>query len=179
MINRSANATIKGYFYQFDHAVLQLLTLTDENSIVSIEDVEDVDVSNKNFEELIQCKYYEQTEYNHSVIKPAVIAMLRHFSANGASSKFHYKLYGHYESGHQKLVFPLSLDFVKNNLLKYEENKVLHEVWVELSIDDIKLQEFINMLKIDNQARSYDEQMDEICRTIKQKIVNSTDIDPC
>lgn len=159
MTNRAANATIKGYIYQFDHAILQLLSLIDENQIITIEGVEDVDITADNYEEVIQCKYYEQTEYNHSVIKPAVIAMLKHFKAEKFNTKFQYRLFGHYKSGQDKLELPLTLDFLKNNLLKYEEKGVLHEVWVELSINDAELLTFISLLKIDNQAESYDDQI--------------------
>lgn len=177
MTNRSANATIKGYFYQFDHTALQLLSLTDNNQFVKIEVIEDVDISNPDFEQLIQCKYYEQSEYNHSVIKPAIIEMLKHFSLNKSATKFKYKLYGYYKSGQEKLVLPLTRDFLKQNFLKYEEKGVLHEVWKKLSISDKELEDFINLLEINNKAKSFDEQMIQINNLLKQKIDNCTDED--
>lgn len=39
MVNRAANATIKGYFYQFDFAILQLLQAIDEHAAITIEGV--------------------------------------------------------------------------------------------------------------------------------------------
>lgn len=170
MVNRSANATIKGYFYQFDHAIFQLLSSSDENEIITIEGAEDVDIQSANFEELIQCKYYEQTDYNHSIIKPAIIEMLKHFNTHGSTSIFRYKLYGHYKNGQEKLVVPLNLDFVKSNFLTYEKERVQHKVWEELSIDDTKLQEFISRLEINNQASSYSEQIEGIRNLLKQKL---------
>lgn len=79
MVNRAANATIKGYFYQFDFAILQLLQAIDEHAAITIEGVEDVDIEDVSSERYIQCKYYAATEYNHSVIKPAITAMIVHF----------------------------------------------------------------------------------------------------
>lgn len=170
MVNRSANATIKGYFYQFDHAIFQLLNSSNQNEIVTIEGIEDVDIQADNIEELIQCKYYEQTDYNHSIIKPAIIEMLKHFNTNGSTNVFHYKLYGHYKNGQDKLALPLDLDFVKNNFLTYEKEKIQHKVWEELSLNDTKLQEFISRLEIDNQASNYGEQIDRIRDILKQKL---------
>jgi hypothetical protein len=64
MSNRSADSTIKGYFYQFDFTILQILNASD-NDEITVEGIEDVDISNINETIAIQCKYYESTEYNH------------------------------------------------------------------------------------------------------------------
>lgn len=87
MVNRAANATIKGYFYQFDHAILHLLKIQDEQSVLTVEGTEDVDIDDVTNEKYIQCKYYSSTDYNHSVIKPAIIAMIIHFKETGSKKK--------------------------------------------------------------------------------------------
>ncbi|HEM3539548.1 TPA: hypothetical protein U1B50_001013, partial [Streptococcus suis] len=56
---RSANETIKGYFYQFDTAILKLLEEENEDAIIVVEGVEDVDIEKDNGSQFIQCKYYE------------------------------------------------------------------------------------------------------------------------
>ncbi|MBV7539394.1 hypothetical protein KW842_26840 [Duganella sp. sic0402] len=101
MTNRSANATIKGYFYQFDHTVVQVLSAPSPASVVTVEGIEDVDLAAGGESVLTQCKYYEGTEYNHSAIKDAVIHMLRHFKESGglAGPPFRYRIYGHYSGG--------------------------------------------------------------------------------
>ena len=43
MTNRSATATIKGYFYQFDQTIVSLLEATKHGSI-TVEGVEDIDL---------------------------------------------------------------------------------------------------------------------------------------
>jgi hypothetical protein len=78
MTDRSATATIKGYFYQFDQTIVRLLEASKQAS-VTVEGIEDIDLDGGDKSAFVQCKYYEGTEYNHSVIKDAVIHMLRHF----------------------------------------------------------------------------------------------------
>lgn len=41
---RSAIATIKGYYYQFDYFILQLLKCNNETDSICIEGIEDVDL---------------------------------------------------------------------------------------------------------------------------------------
>lgn len=87
MVNRAANATIKGYFYQFDFAILQLLQAANEHATVTVEGIEDVDIDDVSNEQYIQCKYYAATDYNHSVIKPAIAAMIIHFKEIGGGCR--------------------------------------------------------------------------------------------
>lgn len=79
MADRNAVSTILGYFYQFDRSILTLLSLTSYDDCVAIECIEDVDVYTATEVTAVQCKYYEKSEYNHSIIKPAIMFMLAHF----------------------------------------------------------------------------------------------------
>ena len=159
MTDRSANATIKGYFYQFDQTIVRLLKATKHGSI-TVEGVEDIDLNDGDKSTFVQCKYYESTEYNHSKIKDAVIQMLRHFHAAGCPSAqvFRYRLYGHYQGGQNKLTLPLTDEFLKNHLLTYAENKVVHKVHEELEITDEQLATRRELQHIDVNALSYDTQ---------------------
>ena len=82
MAKREAVSTIRGYFYQFDYTILKVLELEHDDDTICIEGIEDVDISNEDNITFHQCKCYEETEYNHSVIAPAVRWMLKHFSEN-------------------------------------------------------------------------------------------------
>lgn len=82
MNDRSAVDTIAGYFYQFDHSILSLMTLVDELDTVALECIEDIDVYTATDTTAIQCKFYAQTEYNHSVIKPARDAEIQELKAS-------------------------------------------------------------------------------------------------
>ncbi|MBZ2038042.1 hypothetical protein K1J08_09215 [Streptococcus sanguinis] len=61
---RSATNTIKGYFYQFDKSILEILEQSDETNIVTIEGVEDIDIEKDDEIQFFQCKYYEKTDFN-------------------------------------------------------------------------------------------------------------------
>lgn len=175
MTNRSANATIKGYFYQFDHTIVKILSATSQTAVATIEGLEDVDLTDGDESVLTQCKYYEGSEYNHSIIKDAVIHMLRHFKANGcnAGQQFRYLLYGHYKSGQDKLENNFDLKFLKENFLTYKTKGVSHEVYSELEVSDAQLAIFRQLLEIDINAASYDEQQNEAKRLLKSQITGS------
>lgn len=160
MTNRSANESIKGYSYQFDRTVVEILECNDPDVEFVVEGVEDVDVLQVDLSTFVQCKYYEGTDYNHSVIKPAVIAMLRHFHAlrPPEAALVRYKLYGHFKSGQEKLAPDFSLGFFKKHFLSYKKDKVTHNVHDELELTDDQLQLFQQSLDIDLNARTYDDQ---------------------
>ena len=54
--SREAISTIKGYYFQFDYYILQLLCLQSDDASVCIEGVEDVDIIMNEFTEAVQCK---------------------------------------------------------------------------------------------------------------------------
>lgn len=172
MSNRSANATIKGYFYQFDHTVVQILSATSMTSVATVEGIEDVDLETGGESVLTQCKYYEGTDYNHSVIKDAVIHMLRHFKDGGrpVAKNSRYRIYGHYSAGQEKLPAGFDIAFLKKHLLTYTSKGVTHEVHSELSISDEELERFRTLLEIDIRAKSYDHQQEEAKQLLKSQI---------
>jgi hypothetical protein len=182
--NRSANATIKGYFYQFDHTILQVLDAASANSSVVIEGIEDVDIEDGANVVFVQCKYYEGTEYNHSVIKDAVVQMLRHYhkAALFEHQQLRYRLYGHYKNGQEKLKQPFSLDFLKEHFLTYTEsdkdkNKTKQLEHKRLKLSDAQLAHFQSLLEINIDAPSYEDQQSQIVTRLKAQITNCSQED--
>lgn len=171
MTDRSATATIKGYFYQFDQTIVRLLEATKHGS-VTVEGVEDIDLDDGDKSAFVQCKYYEATEYNHSVIKEAVIHMLRHFHAAGCPSDqmFRYRLNGHYRNGQHKLVLPLTDQFLKEHFLTYTKDKQIHKVHEELALTDKQLDAFRALLDIDVNAPPYEDQQAYVLRLLASEI---------
>ncbi len=171
MTDRSATATIKGYFYQFNQTIVQLLEATTQGSI-TVEGIEDIDLDDGDTSAFVQCKYYEGTEYNHSVIKEAVIHMLRHFHAAGCPicqvSK--YRLHGHYRGGQHKLTLPLTVEFIKEHFLTYTKDKKVHRVHEELCITDVQLDAFRELLDIEVNAPSYDTQQAKVLKLLVSEI---------
>lgn len=178
MTDRSATPTIKGYFYQFDQTIVRLLEGS-KHASVTVEGIEDIDLDDGNDSAFVQCKYYEGTEYNHSVIKEAVIQMLRHFHAAGCPSGqvMKYRLYGHYKGGQVKLTLPLTDDFLKTNFLTYTRAKVEHKVHEQLGLIGPQLAAFRSLLDIDVNALSYDAQQTKLLRLLESAIPGCTDID--
>ncbi|GAB4061476.1 DUF4297 family anti-phage-associated protein [Uliginosibacterium sediminicola] len=178
MTDRSATATIKGYFYQFDQTIVRLLEGS-EHASVTVEGIEDIDIDDGNDSAFVQCKYYEGTEYNHSVIKEAVIHMLRHFHAAGcpASQVIKYRLYGHYRSGQTKLTLPLTDNFLKVNFLTYTKDKEEHKVHEELGLSGPQLAAFRSLLDIDVNALSYDAQQTKLLKLLELAIPGCSDVD--
>jgi hypothetical protein len=174
MSTREAIDTITGYFYQFDKTILELLQQDKSNVSVCVEGIEDIDVVTANETSAIQCKYYAKTEYNHSVIKKPVVLMLRHFAAN-RNSDVKYHLYGHFKSGQEKLP-TLSGAFFKSNFLTYSKTekdandnkqKTTYYIHDELCLTDDDLDEFLNVLRIDIRAPSFEDQYQNIIDHIK------------
>jgi hypothetical protein len=173
MASRSAHATIKGYFYQFDHTIIQLLSAANADAVVVVEGIEDVDLTDGRDEVLIQCKYYEGTQYNHSVIKDAVIQMVRHFHSNGckASKSQKYRIYGHYGGGQDKLPDVIDVEFLKQHFLTFSSEKIITLVHVDLGLDDTALKIFLSRLEINIFGISYDSQQIEIEKLLISQIL--------
>ena len=166
--SRCATDALNGYFYQFDYTILQLLQDTNNKEFV-VEGIEDVDIQTATTKTAVQLKYYDKTDYNHSVIKPAVVYMFEDFMERKKNSRsfIYYKIYGHYKSGSDKLPNNIDADFVKTNFLSSQTTNTY-------TINDI--QDFLDYFKIDNKASNIEEQNKKIISAIKFKF-NCDDFD--
>ena len=176
--NRSAINTIKGYFYQFDYSILRILELNKDDESITIEHIEDIDIHSATETTAIQCKYYEKTEYNHSVIAKPIRFMLSNFielKRNG-KQQINYLLYGYYQSGQEKLNLPLSVDDLKNKFLTYTKEKNKHYFHTENNISNEELYDFLSHLTININAEEYDQQLQSIFTTMKN-IFHCTDFE--
>ncbi len=170
---RTAIDTIRGYYYQFDLYAIQILESNGEK--ITLEGIEDVDVSTATETTAIQCKYYEGTTYNHSVIAEPIRLMLKHFNDNKDGS-FKYKLFGFYKDGQEKLTFPLTVDFVKTKFCTFTLKGVRHEYHDELNLTDEEISLFVSRLSINIGAKSFDEQNAQLLTDI-QKIWHCTQVE--
>lgn len=171
MTDRSAVSTISGYFYQFDRSILSILGLTGANDSVAIECIEDIDVHTATETTAVQCKYYEKSEYNHSVIKPAIMFMLAHFKAGLTAGRpaIQYQLSGHFASGQEKLVLPFDIGFLKTNFLTTVSKEKTVKKHEELEVSDAELEDFLKLLSIDVNAAKFEDQFQAIIeKLVKQ-----------
>lgn len=166
--DRSAVSTIAGYFYQFDRSILSILGLSGANDSVAIECIEDIDVHTATETTAVQCKYYEKSEYNHSVIKPAIMFMLAHYKEGLTAGRqsIQYQLSGHFASGQDKLVLPFDIGFLKTNFLttaSKDGTVKKHEV---LGVSDAELEDFLKLLSIDVNAAKFEDQFQAIIESL-------------
>ena len=182
--SRAAISTIKGYFYQFDKSILEILEQSNETDMVTIEGVEDIDIENSDERNFIQCKYYEKTDFDNSIIRKPIQLMFRHYLENRTDPKdknFTYRLYGYYNKGHEKLLELTTenlrtyfLDFSKYGVIdesgnsNYQIKNKKGEVIFEETVEDDDIEDFKNHLFIDIKADSYENQIEKI----KSKIQN-------
>lgn len=162
---RTAIDTIRGYYYQFDLYALQILESKGEN--ITLEGIEDVDVNSATETTAIQCKYYEGTTYNHSVIAEPIRWMLKHFK-NHKTDTFKYKLYGFYKDGQDKLMLPLTVEFVKDKFLTFKEKGTEHKLYSELELSDADISLFVSRLEVDINAMSFVKQNELLLKMIRQ-----------
>lgn len=169
MTDRSAVDTIRGYFYQFDYSILKVLQLSSHNDSIAVECIEDVDIRTATEVTAVQCKYYAGTEYNHSVIKPAVMFMLSHFKQLRGNGRqvVKYLLSGHYSTGQNKLALPIDVAFLKLHFLTYSEKKVERRHHEELGLNDSDLAEFLLVLDINVNATSFEDQFSAVIKALQ------------
>ncbi|MBQ8790874.1 MAG: hypothetical protein IJZ51_06155 [Ruminiclostridium sp.] len=94
---RQANSTIKGYLYQFNKSILEILSADDEASITLEGVIEDIDIQLPNATSTIQCKYHEDAKFTMSSVAAPILEMICHYNecvALGKSTK--YILFAHY-----------------------------------------------------------------------------------
>ena len=63
---RQADSTIKGYLYQFNKSILEILRMPDQDSLVLEGIIEDIDILSPTSTTTIQCKYHEDKKYTIS-----------------------------------------------------------------------------------------------------------------
>lgn len=76
---RQADSTIKGYLYQFNKSIYEILLLEDEASITLEGAIEDIDVLSPTSLTTIQCKYHEDKKYQISSVAVPILEMLCNF----------------------------------------------------------------------------------------------------
>lgn len=175
MKDRNAVSSLKGYFYQFDFSILQLLTMTDMMDKVTIEGIEDIDITTVDNKLAIQCKYYEGTEYNHSEISEAIKFLLMDYAErkNSGSRKIKYMLYGYYSKGQEKLPDIIDVSFLKSKFLTHKRKKkntdkfVIVREYELLGVSDKDLEEFLELVRIDINAKKLEQQLEDIYTQIR------------
>jgi len=171
--SRSAEATIKGFNYQFD-ASIQLLLDADLHDEATVEGIEDVDVSDGNSVKAVQCKYYEGTSLTNSTLREIVKPMIEDDQAR--TSKITYFIYGYFRTKNE---FPLDdTARFKAEVLTYTKTingkKVVNNIADELNLSAAELESFLGRLKF-TYTRKYGPHKDAVIDSLRDEMNCSLD----
>jgi len=95
-MNREADHTIKGFVYQFNKTLEEIL-LSENGTKIKVEGiVEDIDIISTDKIKAVQCKYHEtKNKFSLSDIAKPILQMLTHYSEN-TNKNIQYVLYAHF-----------------------------------------------------------------------------------
>ena len=147
MVSRSAEATIKGYYYQFDTTILKLVQLSSNTDAVTIEGIEDIDINTINESETIQCKYLSKPNFTNSTVREPITLMLAHFISVTTVNNLKYTLYAHFENEIPGNEPAIDLPKLKE-ILTHKEGKALKCYHRDNGISDAQLTRFIAQFKL-------------------------------
>lgn len=167
MRTRAADATIKGYYYQFDTSILKVLELQNDSDSIVIEGIEDIDIKTATDTTTIQCKYLSKPRFINSVVREPIILMLNHFLDVTSRNDLKYVLYAHFENETPGNTPIIDLTRLKE-ILTYSENKVEKHYEIENTISDIKLNAFLLQFKLIFGTEFYTQQ-EQVINKLKSK----------
>jgi hypothetical protein len=170
MKNRSADAALAGYYYQFDKTILSLLELAKANNSVTIEGVEDIDIEGQSFT-AVQCKYLTSKKYSLAAIRKPILLMLDDFITRAVP--INYRLFVYFG---EKLPAPpntLSLPQLKDALTYTSKgkNSAYH---IDKSISDPVLTNFLQNFSIE-EGQELNEQRNLVFSKLKKQFSCSED----
>ena len=76
---RQADSTIRGYLYQFNKSIYEILQSNDDETITLEGIIEDIDIQSPTSTTTIQCKYHEDKKYMISGVAVPILEMLCHY----------------------------------------------------------------------------------------------------
>ncbi|MFT3793305.1 DUF4297 family anti-phage-associated protein [Flavobacterium sp.] len=147
MATRAADATIKGYYYQFDTSILKLLDLKSDTDSIVIEGIEDIDIESASETTTVQCKYLSKPRFINSAVREPISLMLDHFTNPSTPNDLKYVLYTHFENETAGNEPDIDLTKLKD-ILTYSENKVEKHYEIEKGITDDQLKVFLSQFKL-------------------------------
>ena len=172
--SRVADSTLKGFLYQFNKTMLEILESTDQ--VIHVEGiVEDIDVYNPdNSIKAIQCKYHEEVDsFKLSLIYKPIILMLKSFLER-VGDDIEFKLFIHIPSEvHRSRL--LTLEELESTLST--KNEKLKNILKEFDLNNFDKEIFVSKVLI-----SFGESIDELeakVRFVLNNIesINKADVD--
>lgn len=149
---RVASSTIKGFLYQFNVTLEELLNSHNEEIYVEGR-IEDIDIIDESRFQAIQCKYHESQEnFTISKISKAILQMLKNEKKYAHNANIKYKLYAYFpnlDKGKQDF----SRDNLKEILETENKNMIVDYISHIIKIEDEYVKELINKNKKNNEEK--------------------------
>lgn len=127
---RQADSTIKGYLYQFNKSIYEILKAEDDESITLEGVIEDIDIQSPSSLTTIQCKYHEEKKYQISSVATPILEMLCHYCESVALGKsVSYILYAYYVENTDCVSIEAFTDFLDTTKDKDIQCKYFHRIY--------------------------------------------------
>lgn len=127
---RQADSTIRGYLYQFNKSIYEILQSNDDEEITLEGVIEDIDIQSPTSTTTIQCKYHEDKKFLISGVATPILEMLCHYYECQALGKsVSYILYAYYEENTDSITMDAFADFLSNTKDKDIQIKYFHRIY--------------------------------------------------
>lgn len=127
---RQADSTIKGYLYQFNKSIYEILQAEDDTKITLEGVIEDIDIQSPSSLTTIQCKYHEDKKYQISSVATPILEMLCHYCESTALGKsVSYVLYAYYAENTDSVSMEAFSDFLSTTKDKDIQSKYFHRIY--------------------------------------------------
>ena len=172
-MSRSADYTIKGFLYQFNKTLLEILN-SQGDGIVSVEGIiEDVEITTPSGLTAIQCKYHEASKkFTQSDIFEPILQMMHHFYTN-QSSDICYVLFAHYPSENETLAVKDEKDILKAAL--ESKNRTLERYVMKLH-DRVNIDQFSGKFALEF-GPTFDNLVSQVCAALQEGGIPEGDIE--
>ena len=128
---RQADSTIKGYLYQFNKSIYELLCLSDEKTLILEGVIEDIDILSPSCTTTIQCKYHEDKKFLISRVAVPIIEMLCNFIETSYIGKdIKYVLYAYFDDNIEDIDKSDFINFIETTQDKDILVKYFHRIFV-------------------------------------------------
>ena len=136
---RQANSTIRGYLYQFNKSIFEILSADDDASITLEGIIEDIDIDSANSSTTIQCKYHEDKKYQISSVAEPILEMLCHYQKSVTLNKdISYILYAYYAENEDSVDKDAFFDHITKTTNKEILLGYYHQIYVIPDNDILK-----------------------------------------
>lgn len=145
---RSADGAIRGFLYQFDKSLHEILTSSDGQVVTLEGQIEDIDIVSDSGIEAIQCKYHEGEDFAISKVAEPILDMFCHFIKEriiGKRTKYtKYILYAYFHKNVDAIEQGTFHDFI----LKTIDKEIVRKYFTRIfNINDAEILDIANKAK--------------------------------